>query len=551
MSELLRQALESETESPHPEDAAMAAYLDGVLEGTRREALERHVAGCARCAEELAAAGRVLVEAEADAAVDTAREPRRLPSRGSPAPPRSSRTWLRLAASIALIFGALVLSREAGRLVAARLEPVVVARFEEWTGRPVSLGGTELRLAGGPGVDLTDLRIGDDPAFSDESFLGATRVSLQVEPSALLGGRLSGAVEIDRPTLRLVRNRAGHWNVETLAGKTPGPSPVRHAIRAEVERALADAAAGRGPEAAAEQARVQLTSATIRDGVLEIRDLGREGGTLTLEDVDLAYHGSPTGRASVSLEGQVGSEKDRIALRGEVGPFEGQAVPVYRLREVELEAVPVAEIPGAPKVVAGQLDFDGHLESAGRSLGEIVAAARGGGELGLCCGQLAGRNIARDFIDRLAALPSTGAALATLERDAALRSALSTEYTAYDHLGGLADLEPGTLHLAGLQADTPLFRVDGDASIGLEGHLSAEGSVDLAPELGRVLLAAAPALDGLARDDGALELPFRANGRWESLVLELDVATVLSRLGLDHPPSLFALLRRPPSAGRG
>ena len=541
MSEALRRALAG-PHGPHVEDAQMAAYLDQALPSAEREAVERHLAGCDACAADLVAVSQVLVEAEAVAEVDRPK-PQAITPGPTPARASSSRkTWFRLAASIALILGGLLLTREAGRLVASRLEPVIVAQLEDWSGRDVSLGSTALKLAGGPGVELRDFRWGDDPRYSDQDFVTASRVALHVQPGELLGGRLSGSLDLERPVLRLVRDRAGHWNVETLGGREPGPAGEQHGVRAELEQALADAAAGIDPEIAGAEARVQLSSATITDGILEIRDLGRSGGTLKMEDVDLEYHGAPGQRGAVALEGRFGTEEDRIALQGEVGPFDGDATPVYRLREVEVNAVPVSEIPGAPAAVAGRLDFEGHLDSAGRSLGEIVAAARGAGEIGLCCGQLAGRNVARDLVDELAHQPEAGALLAALRESASLRGALAANHTMFDQLAGLADLEPGTLHVAGLEANTPLFRLDGDASIGLEGALAAEGIIDLAPALSRAVVAAAPALANLQVADGSLSLPVRAEGTWEQLELQLDVEAVARSLGLDAPPNLFALL---------
>ncbi len=542
MSDVLRRALEGVPDEPHVDDAALAAYLDGTLDDAQREAVERHLGRCPVCSEDLALSAHVEIEAEA---LDEVSRPRAKSASRPAARTRESsgRTWLRLAAGIALVFGALVLSREAGRLVAGRLEPVLVAQLEDWSHRDVSTEGTSLTIAGGPGIELAGFEIGDDPRFSNAKFASVDRVALHVHPSALLGGRLEGSIELDRPVVRLVRNRVGQWNVETLGGGEAGTRGVAGAVTAEIERALDEAARGQAPAGAAEDPRVQLTSATIENGVLEIQDLGGDGKPLRLQNVDLAYHGNTTGRASLSLDGQVGPENDRIALRGEVGPFEGDVIPVYRLREVELQKVPVTELPGAPKAVVGQLTFEGHLESAGRALGDIVAAARGAGELGLCCGTFQGRNLARDFVDRLAALPGGHRLVALTRNDAALASALDAPGTVYDRLGGVADLVPGTLHIAGLEVDTPLFRTDADASVGLEGQLAADGMIQLSPELGAVLLAAAPALTDLADDDGSIHLPFRASGSWDDLDLQLDVARLVAHLDAVAPTDLLALFR--------
>lgn len=541
MSDLLREALEKVPDEPHVDDAALAAYLDGSLDGLERDRIETHLGRCPECCAILAAASRVEIEAEAVAEVEKFDRPRATARAASPAPRKTSsaRTWFRLAAGITLLFGALLLSREAGRLVAGRLEPVLIAQLEEWTERGISTEGTALTLAGGPGIELTGLDIGDDPRFSTASFVGARRVALNVHPTALLGGKLEGSISVEAPVVRLIRNRGGQWNIETLGGGEPAGDHRRGVVSDKIERALADAAQGVPPEGVAADPRVQLTSATIEDGTLEIKDLAGGGAPLRVKNVDLSYHGVPGQRASVSLEGRVGADNDRIALRGEIGPFEGDLVPVYRLREVELEAVPVREIPGAPRAVLGNLTFDGHLESAGRALVDVVAAARGAGELEMCCGSFEGRNLAQDFVTRLAALPG-GESIAAAARDqAALASALTSSGTHYDRLAGIADLKPGTLHLAGLQVDTGLFQADADASVGLEGRLAAEGSVLLSPELGSILLTAAPGLTALSEPDGSIQLPFRASGSWENLDIELDAQRLVAQLEQARPATLL------------
>ena len=161
----------------------------------------------------------------------------------------------------------------------------------------------------------------------------------------------------------------------------------------------------------------------------------------------------------------------------------------------------------------------------------------------LCCGTFEGRNLARDLVEKLAKLPGGEQALRAARQHAALAAILDAPNTVYDHLGGIADLEPGTLHLARLEVDTALFRVDADASIGLEGRLAADGSIELSPDIAGVLLAAAPALAALA-DAGSIHLPFRASGSWQDLQLDLDVEALIAKIESETP--LLALFRYGP-----
>ena len=84
-------------------------------------------------------------------------------------------------------------------------------------GRPVALGGISLRLLPQPGFDLANLVVGDDPAFSYEPILRADEVTASLRLSSLWRGQLEIArLRLKYPSLNLVRNADGQWNLESL-----------------------------------------------------------------------------------------------------------------------------------------------------------------------------------------------------------------------------------------------------------------------------------------------------------------------------------------------
>src|SRR3954469_14386097 len=79
------------------------------------------------------------------------------------------------------------------------------------------MGDVHVRLLPLPGFAIDDLKIGDDPAFSSEPMIiaGAVRANLRLAP--LWRGRLEIAqLSFVEPSLNLVRNAQGRWNVESL-----------------------------------------------------------------------------------------------------------------------------------------------------------------------------------------------------------------------------------------------------------------------------------------------------------------------------------------------
>jgi hypothetical protein len=84
-------------------------------------------------------------------------------------------------------------------------------------GRRVALDNVRLHLLPRPGFDLEGLVIYDDPAFSAEPMIRAQDVSAAIRFRSLLRGRLEIAtLSASEPSINLVRNHEGRWNLASL-----------------------------------------------------------------------------------------------------------------------------------------------------------------------------------------------------------------------------------------------------------------------------------------------------------------------------------------------
>jgi len=92
-------------------------------------------------------------------------------------------------------------------------------------GRQVEVGWVSLRLLPRPGFDLQNFVVHDAPEFSVEPMLRSQEVSAALRITSLLRGRLEIArLSFSEPSLNLVRNGEGRWNLEDLlerAARTP------------------------------------------------------------------------------------------------------------------------------------------------------------------------------------------------------------------------------------------------------------------------------------------------------------------------------------------
>jgi hypothetical protein len=100
---------------------------------------------------------------------------------------------------------------------ANRLRSRIVGSISLALGRSVEVSSVSLRFLPQPGFELENFVVHDDPAFGAEPVLRAQEVTALLRISPLLQGRLEIAtLSLAEPSLNLVRNPDGHWNLENL-----------------------------------------------------------------------------------------------------------------------------------------------------------------------------------------------------------------------------------------------------------------------------------------------------------------------------------------------
>ncbi len=126
---------------------------------------------------------------------------------------------------IALVLALLIFALFLIRPGAGRLKGRIVSSISRALGSQVEVTSVTFQLLPRPGFELDNFVVYDDPAFGAEPMLRAGEVTAALRVTSLLRGRLEiSKLNLSEPSLNLVRNGDGHWNLETLlerAAKMP------------------------------------------------------------------------------------------------------------------------------------------------------------------------------------------------------------------------------------------------------------------------------------------------------------------------------------------
>jgi uncharacterized protein involved in outer membrane biogenesis len=180
-------------------------------------------------------------------------------------------------------------------------------------GRSLEFGEAGISLSGGIGVRVADLRIGDDPAFSQEDFVRAEAVDVRVALMPLL----SGDVEVTRvvlraPEIRVIRTSKG-LSTDSLGGGTG----EKKTAAAEKK----DAAEGGLPD-------FLIAVVDISDGTVRyIDETAKPASEQTLSKLD--FRASNVSRSGVSFDiraAVMGAESQNVRIEGRVVDLENPKV---------------------------------------------------------------------------------------------------------------------------------------------------------------------------------------------------------------------------------
>ena len=131
-------------------------------------------------------------------------------------PPPRRRAWIRWLKWLAILVVLLWLASLAISLLIRHspLQRKFTAHLEAAFGRPVEVGSYDFSFWDGPSLVANSIRVDEDERFGHEYFLRADSISVRLRWLSLLRGHIElGTLSLSHPSLNLVRDSAGEWNV--------------------------------------------------------------------------------------------------------------------------------------------------------------------------------------------------------------------------------------------------------------------------------------------------------------------------------------------------
>jgi hypothetical protein len=121
--------------------------------------------------------------------------------------------WKRALATVAIIAALQVAVSLLART--HRVHAYLVSHLERAFGRQVEVASFDARIFPSPQLNANGFTVGEDPSFGHEYFLRAERLSAGLRWVGLLRGHFEfGSMALNKPSLILVRDSEGRWNLE-------------------------------------------------------------------------------------------------------------------------------------------------------------------------------------------------------------------------------------------------------------------------------------------------------------------------------------------------
>lgn len=205
-----------------------------------------------------------------------------------------------------------------------RYRGTIQTQLEQHLGRKVTLGDMHLHLFP-PSFSAQDLSIAEDPAFApDKAFVQTQELGVAIKLLPLLkGGVEIDSLNLQRPTVELIRNEQGVWNFSSIG------QPAQPAT----------------PSASTSSYQISLAKLVITDGQVALTDLQAKKPRAVYDHIDISVLDfAPNAAFSFDVAAHLpGAGTQQIRLQGQAGPIvAGQPAATPFHGTLDLQQVAIA-----------------------------------------------------------------------------------------------------------------------------------------------------------------------------------------------------------------
>jgi len=225
----------------------------------------------------------------------------------------------------------------------------IQSELEKRLGRPVTLGDMHLS-AFPPRFRVQNLAIADDPRFSPEApFVKAQELDVSVKLLPLWHKQVEiDSLNLQRPSVNLIKNQAGMWNFASLGHPVENPQPVpsQPTQAPAAKPAPPSQPIPQNPQPASEQ-QFSLGELMISDGQISVLDEQKSKTPSLYDHIDLTLKNfSPNKPFSIDAAvHMVGQGSQEASLQGEGGPIvEGQPATTPFRGTLNLRQVGISDL---------------------------------------------------------------------------------------------------------------------------------------------------------------------------------------------------------------
>ncbi len=237
----------------------------------------------------------------------------------------------------------------------------ILARVSDALGRRIEVGRIEAQLGWGVSLEVDELKIADDPAFSNQPFVAAHQAAMEVRFIPLLRGEaIVTRLDLIQPDISLVMNKVGVLNTSSIGAARVANEKAEeagHPERANKRSFLAD---------------LSIHALSIEDGALTFTDLGERTSPISVSKFALNVADFDAASAfEIAIKFVFLGADQNVAVSGKLGPlleqgvFDEQNIPVdlkFDVNSILLDHLRA-------------LDFIGSKIPAGLSIPDPIAVA--------------------------------------------------------------------------------------------------------------------------------------------------------------------------------